>query len=161
MGVFATTNFSLAMTLASLGVPFADNECPERREITSTELKENGFETIEDAEEAGFKGTIAYAFGDHPDRKTIINAFNKAHHSPRGQNCEIPDTFVIKGANGKEHVKAVESIAMAFAYGFRNRKKYADRQTKVWSCLKLEKGGNSYAIIDRRSSDAVKERLSR
>lgn len=161
MGIFATTNFSLAMTLASLGVPYADQECPERREITNEELEEHGFKTIEEAEEAGFRGTIAYAFGDHPDRKAIINAFNKVHHSPGGKDMTIPDTFVIKGVNGEEHIKAVEAIAMAFAFGFRNRKKFADRQTKVWATLKLIKSGNNYAIIDRRSSKEVKERFSR
>lgn len=160
MGIFATTNFSLAMTLASLGVPFADDECPERREITSAELEANGWETIEDAEEAGFRGTIAYAFGDHPDRGDIIKAFNEVHHSKRNE-LQIPDTFILKGSNKKEHVKAVTTIAMAFAFGFRNRKKFADRQTKIMSLLKLLKSGDGYAIIDRRSSAEVKERLSR
>jgi hypothetical protein len=160
MGIFATTNFSLAMTLASLGVPFADNECPERREITSAELEANGWETIEDAEEAGFRGTIAYAFGDHPDRKEIIKAFNEVHHSPKGE-VNIPDTFVLKGATKSEHVSAVKTIAMAFAFGFRNRKKFADRQLKLMSLLKLLKSGDGFAIIDRRSSAEIKEKLSR
>jgi hypothetical protein len=160
MGIFATTNFSLAMTLASLGVPFADDECPERREITSAELEANGWKTIEDAEDAGFRGTIAYAFGDHPDRGDIIKAFNTVHHSARNE-LQIPDTFILKGANKKEHVKAVEAIAMAFAFGFRNRKKFADRQLKILSTLKLLKSGDGFAIIDRRSSPEVKERLSR
>lgn len=159
MGAFSTDNFSLAITLCTQGVPFLCTECPEWREISADDLEKHGYKTIEDAEEAGFEGTIVYGFADHPERAAIIKAFNKAHYGEPAAHT-IPDTIEIKVAGGKkQQVRLAEIISMAFALGFKNRKKFADRRKKVRAKLKLRKGAG-FSVIDRRSSPEVKERFS-
>jgi hypothetical protein len=167
--IIVTDNFSKAMVLASLGVPLvgisgkpaSHGDCPEYRQITSEELEKNGWETVEDAEEAGFEGTIVYGFGEHPDRRAIAKAFDKAHHSTDASET-IPDTLEVKDvASGKKvTVKVVELMAAFGAVLFRNRKKFADRRKKVRAKLFLDKGEGTGSVIDRRADMATKERLS-
>lgn len=166
--IITTDNFSKAMTLASLGIPLvcpdgtpaAHGDCPEWREISSVDLETHGFKTVEDAEEAGFEGTIVYGFGEHPDRKSISKAFDKAHHS-KDLSGDMPDTLEVKDVKtGKKvTIRTVELMATFAVVLFRNRKKFADRRKKVRAKLHLKKGGG-YAIIDRRADAKTKERLS-
>jgi hypothetical protein len=167
--IIVTDNFSKAMVLATLGVPLVDiagrtvshGDCPEYRQITSDELEKHGWDTVEDAEESGFEGTIVYGFGEHPDRKTIAKAFDKAHHTSDA-SAIIPDTLEVKDvASGKKvTVKTVELMAAFGAVLFRNRKKFADRRKKVRAKLFLNKGDGTGSSIDRRSDQATKDRLS-
>lgn len=160
MRPYATDNFSLAMTLLTLGVPPADQNCPEWREIREEDLEKNGWETVEDAEDAGFEGTIVYGSAEHPERATIIRSFNTAHHAPSA-SVEIPDTLEIVVAGGKKQtVKFVQILATFAAILFKNRKKFADRRKKVKAKLRLTKG-DGFAVLDRRSSAEEKERFSK
>jgi hypothetical protein len=163
--VYAVDNFSKFLALVTLGVPpmspdghVADkNHAPEWREITNEELEQHGFATLEDAEAAGFEGTICYGIGAHADRKRIAKAFDTAHHTPK-ENIEIPDVLDLRTSKGQ--AKAIELMAAVIALAFRNRKFFNDRRTQVRARLKLKKGPDSFAIIDRRSSDEVIERFS-
>lgn len=164
-----TDNFSKAMVLISLGVPLLthageiakEGDCPEFRTIRDEDLDENGWDSIEKAERAGFVGHITYAFGEHRERKSIIRAFEKAHTAPKTYR-EVPDTLQITAADGKKvTVKYVELMAAFGAVLFRNRKKFADRRTKVKAKLFYTKQNGLPSIIDRRSSDNAKETLSR
>lgn len=165
MRVYSTKNFSEFIALVTLGVPpmTADgtepgpDSAPEWREIGSDELEANGFKTIEDAEEAGFVGTVSYGYGEHPDGKAICKAFNKAHHTPKVR-IDVPDVIDLRTSKGKE--KAIELMATFLALAFRNRKFFNDRRTKVMARLRLKKESGCYAIIDPRSDDKTKERFS-
>lgn len=148
------------MTLLTLGVPPADPNCPEWREITEEDLKEHGWETIEDAEEAGFEGTIVYGSAEHADRSTIIKSFNTAHHA-ESLPMHIPDTLEIIVAGGKkQQVKFAQVLGHFAALLFKNRKKFAERRKKVKAKLRLRKD-DGFAVIDRRSGAKEKERFSK
>ena len=163
--VYAVDNFSKFVTLVTLGVPPMTHEgkppdtnsAPEWREITSEELEKNYFKTVEDAERAGFVGTISYGVGEHPDRKKIGQAFDRAHYTEK-EVLDIPDVIDLRTSRGRE--RATELLATFAALLFRNRKFFNDRRTKVRARLRLKKGNGDFAIIDRRATKEVKDRFS-
>jgi hypothetical protein len=166
MHEIAVENFSKALALITLAIPLitvegkvaGDGDCPEFRSITNDDLEKNGFKTVEEAEEAGFEGTIIYGFASHPMRKRIATAFDKAFHSPK-MRMDIPDIIDLSTAKGRE--KAMEFAATIIAFAFRNRKFFAERRKKVRAKLHLTKSKESFTVIDRRASPEEKERLSR
>lgn len=143
-----TENFSLAVTLATLGVPFADPERPEWKEVTPEILAENGCKTLHEAAAAGIEGRIAYAFAEHPDRDTICKAFNDAFHAPSPQQNEsltIPDTLTIGGID----IQTVQLLGMFAAALFKNRKKFGARRRMVPPKLRLVAEDGSTKIVGK------------
>ena len=150
---FATTDFSLAVTLSTLGVGFVNQygepaktgDQIEWKEIKASELDRRGL-TFEQAEAQGL-GDIAYGFADHPMRAEIIKAL-RASRENTGKNQDIPDTFAIKCDCGKDHTADLVPILASFAgYLFANRKYLADRRKKAKARLRNDKSASSFDII--------------
>ena len=141
---YATTDFSLAVTLATLGIKPVNHdgqiakrgEQPEWREITTELLDEFGI-TLEEAERRGL-GEIAYGFAMHPMRAEIIQEFRKARARFDKTDTEhIPDDFCIKCECGKEHTAQIVPILATFAaFLFGTRKYLADRRKRVKARLR-------------------------
>jgi hypothetical protein len=153
---FATTDFSLAVTLSTLGVGFINHhgepaskgDQVEWKEIKASELDRLGLK-FEEAEAKGL-GEIAYGFAEHPMRSEIIKALRNTRE--QGKNKDIPDTFAIKCECGKDHTADLVPILAAFAgYLFANRKYLADRREKAKARLRNDKSANSFDIISPKS----------
>ena len=157
----ATPNFEKAMAMLSLGVPpvcidgkpLKPGGCWELRLVSSKELEENGWKTIQDAEEAGFEGRISYGFGPHPERKHIIEGFDEATKiAHQNGSMDLPDIIEIEDASGKKtQHRASKIMAMAIAFAFRNAEKFWPRRTEVHAKLLLEKDDGEVEVIDRRA----------
>lgn len=168
--VIPVAHFEKAMALLSVGVPpycidgrpLKPGGCWEFRVISSRELEENGFATLEDAEEAGFLGKIAYGFGPSEHREKAMGAFDKAWKMAfENKDTDVPDYIEVTDKDGTvREVNAAEIIAMGIAFAFRNADKFFPRRKEVRAKLKLEKDGSSFAILDRQSSPEVIEQLS-
>lgn len=158
-------NFAKAMVLVTCGVPAVNHkgkpirqgDCWEFRGISSEQLKEHGYKTVEEAEEAGFVGKVIYAFGPHEHRKAICKVFDKVFHD-RDATSKQPEAIDLSSASGK--VKAVELIAMGVALAFKNRNKFAPRRAEVRAKLLLIQDGEVRAIIDRRTPKPLRDRLT-
>lgn len=157
----ATPSFEKAMAMLSLGVPPVDingrplkpGACWELRLISSKDLEENGWATIEEAEEAGFEGRIAYGFGQHPERKSISDGFDEASKiAHENGDVDFPDIIEIEDATGKKvKHRASKLMAMAIAFAFRNAEKFGPRRIEVHAKLLLENEDGSIEVKDRRA----------
>lgn len=133
---YATTDFSLAVTLLTLGIRPVNQrgEIAKRgdqiewREIDTKLLDQTG-KSFEQAEREGL-GEIAYGFANHPLRSDVIKEFRRARaRFQETAGDDIPDEFAIKCECGKDHTLQIVPLLATFAaFLFGSRKYLADRR---------------------------------
>lgn len=154
---YSTTDFSLVVTLATLGMklvnskgkPAKKGEQVEWREISTKQLKELGID-FETAVKRGL-GDIAYGIYQDPNRNRIIKAFREARAiAEEGGTEEIPDEFEIRCECGKScNVEVHEFLAKFSGYLFATRKYLADRRSKAGARLRVSKSSGGHGVVTK------------
>jgi hypothetical protein len=175
MGLFVDTNFHLAVALVTGGIPLASHrgnpqtgevypagkgDCFEWREISAKQLEEKGYATIEDAVEAGYIGTIAYGFLEHPDRKELIKGYREVLHgrpADEDTRVKIPDEVTFEENGEQITVRTALLLGRAFALYVHNMEWMAARRPKVSARLHLRNSNNHPVVLDPRDKDAAEK----
>lgn len=154
---YSTTDFSLVVTLATLGMklvnskgfPAKKGEQVEWREISTKLLKDLGID-FEKAVKRGL-GDIAYGIHKDPNRNRMIKAFREARAmAEKGESQEIPDEFEIRCECGKAcSVEVHEFLAKFAGHLFANRKYLADRRPKATARLRTSGSSGGHSVFTK------------
>lgn len=143
--IYSTENTALAVTLSTLGVPFADPQNPDWLCYTPGDLEKAGVATAEQARDKGAAGNRRYFFEDHPDRARIVEEFERTARSQPGA-IEMPEL-------------SAGDLAIFAALLLGNRKRFLAAQKLTPPKMMFRRGDGSYAIVGKSAKPEDLARL--
>jgi hypothetical protein len=136
--MIASTNITpLAVTLSTLGVPFADEKNPDWLCYTPEILSKAGCKTAEEAQQRGVPGIRQYSFADHAERDECMKKFTEGFNGKPGRE-ELPD---------------IPAPMLAYFAGllFRNRRTFMAGQKITPAKMMFRRDDGSYAVVGKNA----------